>query len=455
MVPPVSDLGEAMFASPELSRLFSARAHLQRMLDVEAALARAEARAGLIPAEAADAIGARCRLDLFDVEAVYRDAVLAASPAVPLARMLTALVGGEAGRFVHWGATSQDVIDTAAVLQMRDGLRVVTARVFDVAAACAALAERHRRTPMVGRTLLQQAVPITFGLKAARWLGLVTRSAERLAGLRARALAVQFGGAAGTLASLGRDGVRVMELLAADLGLAVPELPWHAERDRIAEIAAALGIVAGAMAKIATDVALLAQTEVGEIAPASGEVGRSSAMPHKRNPVDATAALAAARLAIGAVPVLFHAMAQEHERAVGAWQAEWRAVPELFRFTGGAVEGVARALRALAADPDRMAANLALTGGLIMAEALTMALAPHVGRDAAYRLVQGACDRAAGTGADLRTIAAADETIRAALSPDAMAKAFDASEYVGSAEAFIDRALAHFQAVQAAEAAGA
>jgi 3-carboxy-cis,cis-muconate cycloisomerase len=332
------------------------------------------------------------------------------------------------------------------VLQVRDGLALLDRALLEVAGACAGLAERHRRTPMAGRTLLQHAVPITFGLKAARWLAATTRVRRRLRALPEHALVVQFGGAAGTLASLGPDGLRVMELLAGDLGLAVPDLPWHAERDRVAEVAGVLGAVASTMGKVAGDIALLSQTEVAEVSTrAQAGAGRSSAMPQKRNPVEVLAASASARLAIGQVPVLLSAAMQEHERGVGGWQAEWEVVPGLFLHTSGAVEGVRRALDGLAVDAGRMAANLAATRGLIMAEALTMALAPRVGRDEAYRMVQRVCGAAADAGAELREAAAADAQIRAALSPDAIERAFDVSRYLGSADVFIDRALDGFR----------
>jgi len=440
------DLSEAMFTAPEMAACFSSATSVQRMLDFEAALARAEASAGVIPKAAAAAIAARCRAELFDLAALYREGAVAGTSAIPLVRMLTALVDEEARGFVHWGATSQDAIDTGLMLQMREGLDLLIGRLLDVARGCAALADRHRRTPMAGRTLLQHAVPIPFGLKAARWLGLTTRVVRRLRQLRERALVVQLGGAAGTLAALGDDGVRVMELLARELGLAAPDLPWPAERDRIAEIAAALGITAGAMAKIATDLALLSQTEVGEASTrAAGAAGRSSAMPHKRNPVDAMAAAAAARLAIGIVPTVLGGLAQEHERAAGGWQAEWDALPRLFRFTSGAVESVYRAVDGLEVDPARMRANLDLTRGLILAEALMMALAPRLGRDQAYRLVQRASDRAAADGTPLSEVAASDEQIRGVLSPQEIARVFDPSAYMGSADRFIERALEEFR----------
>jgi 3-carboxy-cis,cis-muconate cycloisomerase len=363
--------------------------------------------------------------------------------------VLTGLVEGDARRFVHWGATSQDAMDTAMVLQMRDGLDLMARRLLDIARSCADLAERHRRSPMAGRTLLQHAVPITFGLKAARWLGVTTRLFRRLRDLQERVLVVQFGGAAGTLASLGKEGVRVMELLARELDLYVPDLPWHTERDRVGETAGVLGIIAASMAKVAVDIALLSQTEVGEVSTAAQAAeGRSSTMPQKRNPVEAMAAVASARLAIGLVPTLLSAGIQEHERAVGGWQAEWEAIPELFRRTSGTVEWVLRAVQGLAVDADRMRANLDRTHGLIMAEALTTALAQHVGRDEAYQVVQRICDRSLQAGVGLREVAAADDQVRAVLSPDQIERAFNVFEYLGSADAFIERALDGFRDVE-------
>ena len=446
----MTQLADVMFSTPEMDTHFSGQSHVRRMLEFEAALARAEARAGIIPNEAASAIAAACRVELFDVGALYREAAVAGTAAIPLVRMLTALVEDEARKFVHWGATSQDAIDTATVLQMRDGLDELVSRLLDVGSACAALAERHRRTPMAGRTLLQHALPITFGLKAARWLALATRQARRLRELRDHALVVQLGGAAGTLASLGDRGIRVTEFVAEELGLAVPELPWHAERDRVAEVATALGVAAGAMAKIASDVALLMQTEVGEASEAAvpGK-GGSSTLPHKRNPIDVTAAAAAARLAIGLVPVVLSAMVQEHERAVGGWQAEWAALPDLFRFTAGAVERVRGAVEGLEVDAERMWANLELTRGLIMAEALAMALAPRIGRQQAYQIAQAASERATAAGVDLRRAALDDERVRAALPPNAIDRVFDPTTYLGSTDTFIGRALGHYRRLRA------
>jgi 3-carboxy-cis,cis-muconate cycloisomerase len=440
---------DELFTTPAMVVIFSAEAHVQQLLVFEAALARAEARAGVIPQVAADAIAAQARIELFDVAALYREAAVAGTPAIPLVRALTEQVAGDAHKFVHWGATSQDAIDTAMMLQMRVGLDLLVGSLLDLGAGCAALAEQHRRTLMAGRTLLQQALPITFGLKAARWLALATRQIRALRDCHDRSLALQLGGAAGTLAALGDLGLRVAGLLAEELGLPMPDLPWHAERDRVATIVAALGVSAGAMAKIAGDIALLAQTEVAEASEAAAPgKGGSSALPQKRNPVDAVGALAAARLAIGVVPVILSAMAHEHERAVGSWQAEWAAIPDLFRFTAGAVEHTRSAVIGLQVDPDRMRANLALSGGSLMAESLTMALAPHVGRPEAQRVVQAACSRAQAAGSTLRQAALDDPQIRVVLSTEDVDRTLDPAAYLGSADAFIDRALESYHEIR-------
>lgn len=425
------------------------------MLDFEAALARAEARAGVIPEGAAAAIAEKCDLELFDVSSLLREEAVAGTLPIPLVRALTGQVRDDARGFVHWGATSQDVIDTGMVLQVRDGLDLLVKDLLEVAAECVSLVERFRRAPMPGRTLLQHALPITFGLKAARWLALTVRRARRLDELRAETLVLQFGGAAGTLAALGSEGVRVSELLGEELGLRVPELPWHAERDAVAEVVTALGIVSGAMGKIATDVALLSQTEVGEVAEGGGGgKGGSSAMPQKRNPVDATAAIASARLTLGLIPVVLSSMVQEHERGAGGWQAEWTAVPAAFEFTASAVARVRSALRELEVDPERMRANLELTHGQIMAEALMMKLAPVVGRDEAYRVVEGVSRRARREGRELRSLVLEDEAITGLVGARELEDVFDPLGYLGSTQAFIDRVLERFREV-AASSAGA
>jgi 3-carboxy-cis,cis-muconate cycloisomerase len=441
---------DGLFTTPAMAAVFSAETHVRHVLAFEAALAMAEARAEVIPPSAAVAIAAACRVDQFNVVELFHEAATAGTVVIPLVRRLTAQISGEAQSYVHWGATSQDAIDTAAVLQMREGLDLLVASLLEVCERCAALAVDHRRTLMAGRTLLQQALPITFGLRAARWLALATRQVVALRRCR-RSLVLQFGGAAGTLAALGNAGLRVGELLAEELGLPLPDLPWHAERDRLAAIAAALGVAAGAMAKIAYDVVLLAQTEVGEVAEAEAPgKGGSSALPHKCNPVDAVTASAAARLAIGVVPVILSAMANEHERAAGGWQAEWAAVPDLFRFAAGAVARVESAVRGLRVDERRMSSNLELGGRLLMAEALTVALTPQFGRAEARRLVEEVCRR----GLPLTRAARDDERIRSALTTDGIDRALDPVNYLGSTDALIDRALESYRQALAPHEAG-
>jgi 3-carboxy-cis,cis-muconate cycloisomerase len=411
------------------------------MLRFEAALAQAEARAGMVPAPAAEAIAAACRPEAFDPAAVWREGEAAGTPAIPLVRMLTGSVPPEARGWVHLGATSQDAMDTAMVVQSRAALEVLVGELRGLAVACAGLAERYAAAPAPGRTLLQHAVPVTFGLKAARWLTVVARCSRSLARIR-DGLPLQFGGAAGTLAQLGADGPRVAALLGEELGLPVPDLPWHAERDRIAELGAALGVTAGAVAKIAGDIVLLSQTEVGEVAEGAEDgVGASSTMPQKRNPVRAVAAVAAARLALGSVTVLLHAGGQEHERAAGAWQAEWDALPEAFGHTARAVAAVRSSVEGLRVDEDRMRWNLGAAGGTIMTEALVTALVPSLGRNVAYVLAGEVAARSVRDGVDLVDAAVRDDRVRGALGEDGIRRALDPAAYLGSAEALVRLAI--------------
>jgi len=435
-----------LFTTTAMSTVFSPRAHVAQMLRFEAALVRAAARAGIVPEAAATTIADACRVELYDVDDLHAQAATSGTVAIPLVRALTERVSEPARGWVHWGATSQDAIDTALVLQMRDGLTLLRDDLRGLCAEAASLAERHRRTLMVGRTLLQQALPITFGLKAARWLALAARRLEALDALRADALTLQFGGAAGTLASLGDRGLEVASHLADELGLPLPDLPWHAERDRTATVAAALGITAGAMQKIAVDVVLLAQTEVGEVAEAaSAGQGGSSAMPQKRNPVDAVASIAASRLALALASAVMSGMAQEHERGSGGWQAEWAAIPELFGYTAGAVVRTRRALDGLEVDVERMRVNLDGRGGAAMSESLAAALATRLGRSEAHALVKSLGERAARERRALGDVALADARVRDVLSDAEVARALDPARYLGSADAFIDRALAAYR----------
>ena len=438
----MSDPIAALFSTPEMLSLFSAETHVQRILDFEAALARAEARTGLIPQSAADSIATGCRVDRFDVPTLYRDAAIAGTVVIPLVRELGKQVGGEAERYVHWGATSQDAVDTAIMLQMRDGLKLLTADLLDICDTCVHLAEEHRRTMMPGRTLLQQALPITYGLKAARWLSMLTRQVDALGEVRNGSIALQFGGAAGTLAALGINGLAVATALADDVDLPLPDVPWHAERDRVGTIASALGVVAGAMLKIAGDILLLSQTEVGEVSEGTAPgKGGSSAMPHKHNPVDVIMARAAARQAISVMPLVLGAMDAEHERAAGSWQLEWAAIPMLFCSVVGAVSRVKGALGSLQVNTERMRANLEQGGGLLMAESAMTALAQHLGRSEAQWLVKAATERVTAQGITLRESLLQDEEVQRTLSASELDTALDPAAYLGSTGAWIDRAL--------------
>jgi 3-carboxy-cis,cis-muconate cycloisomerase len=434
------------FTTDVMADAVSDRAWVQAMLDVEAALAAAEEQAGVIPAGTAARIAACCTADRFDIGPLGRAAAEAGNPVIPLVAALTRAVPSEASGWVHWGATSQDVLDTAMALLVRRGLDLVLADLDAVAAACARLSHEHRQTVMLGRTFLQPAVPITFGLKSAGWLVATLDARRRLAELRASGLAVQLGGAAGTLASLGADGPRVVRLLAEELALAEPVLPWHSARGRIAEVGAGLGVTCGVMGKIARDVALLMQAEVGEVAePTAPGRGGSSSMPHKRNPVGAMAVEAGVRRAHALVSVLLGAMLQEHERGLGGWHAEWETVGELFRLTAGAVARVRDALAGLQVDPVRMRANLEVTQGLPVSEHVALLLARHIGRGEARALVERAIQRCRTSGRHLRDELLADPTVTTHLTAADLDEALDPDRYLGATQVFIDRALAAYR----------
>ena len=344
----------------ELLEGFSDGAWLQALLDVERALAAAQARAGLIPADAAEAIAEACRAERFDAPAIAAAGRGPGNPVEPLVRALREAVGGNAAEHVHHGATSQDILDTAAMLVSRAALGVILESLDQLCGECAHLAAAHRSTPMIARTLLQQAVPTTFGLKVAGWLLGLAESRQALLRIRAERLAVQLGGAAGTLAGLKQQGPEVAGLLAQELGLVEPPAPWHTNRARIAELGSALGIAAGAAAKVGLDIGLLSQNEVGEVSEAEG--GSSSTMPHKRNPIGSVLAVACARQAQAQAGVLLGSLAQEHERAFGAWHAEWLGLTGALCYSGGAVDAAGRAVAGLDVHEDRMRANLEASG---------------------------------------------------------------------------------------------
>ncbi|MBI1943539.1 MAG: 3-carboxy-cis,cis-muconate cycloisomerase, partial [Betaproteobacteria bacterium] len=402
-----SALYRDMFGSAEMRAIFSDSGFLARCLEVEAALARAQAGLGMIPAAAASEISARAKPAVLDLERLKRETELVGYPILPLVKQLAAACAGEAGRYVHWGATTQDIMDSALVLQLRSALDLVAADLAAVSAALAALARRHRDTPMAGRTHLQQALPITFGFKAAVWRAPIERHRERLAQLRPRVLVGQFGGAAGTLASLGEQGLAVRAALMRELGLSEPAITWHVARDGLAEAVLFAGLVTGSLAKIATDVMLMMATELGEaFEPFEHGRGGSSTMPQKTNPISSELIVACAKLVRQHGALMLDAMVQDFERATGPWHAEWIALPESFIATAGALRQAKLMLAGLTVDSARMQRNLGMTSGLIVAEAVMMGLAPKLGRQDAHDIVYDACRAAAESGRPLLEVLA-------------------------------------------------
>jgi 3-carboxy-cis,cis-muconate cycloisomerase len=422
---------DGIFVPDELREAVSDRAWLQAMLDFERALAVAEARVGVIPEGAAEAISAACSAESFDLDSLLPRSRAAGNPAEPLVRALREAVGGEAADFVHWGATSQDVMDTAAALVSRRAVGLVCRELDGVGSACSRLARDHRGTVMAGRTLLQQAVPTTFGFKAAGWLVAVVEVRDRLR-VCDEELAVELGGAAGTLAPLGDRGLEVLRLVAEELDLAEPTVPWHANRVRVAELGGALAVTAGVLAKIGRDVALLAQTEIAEVREPAGK-GGSSTMPHKRNPVGSALAVACAEQVVGAASVLTRALAQEHERGLGGWHAEWGPLSQALAYSGGAAAHVREVLEGLAVDAERMRANLS---ELTSAEHASFVLAERVGRERAHELVAEAA----------RSDSFRDGLRAAGLSADEVERVLDPAAYLGASDDFVDRALSLYEA---------
>ena len=429
---------------------FSGRAQLQAMLDVEAALAAAEAQVGVVPPSCVAPIRAAALAELYDPARLAAEATETGNPVIPVVRHLTARVAqadAEAARFVHWGATSQDVLDTGLVLQLRAAAPTVIDHLDHGVRAAAAHARRHAGATMAGRTWLQQATPVTFGLKAAGWADALDRARGRLQAALADALVLQLGGAAGTLASLGPQGPAVTEALAARLGLPAPDMPWHAHRDRFAQLACALGIAAGTAGKIGRDVALLAQTEVGEVSerPGPGR-GGSSTMPQKRNPVAASIALAAAGRAPGLVATLLGAMVQEHERGLGGWQVEWDTLPDLVEIAAAGARAAADALDGLAVDTGRMRANADASGGILLAESVAMALAGSIGKHEAHACIAGACRQAEAERRPLADVLGGDPVVAQHLGPADIARLLSADNYLGATRTYIERVLERLDA---------
>jgi 3-carboxy-cis,cis-muconate cycloisomerase len=432
-----------LFGTDAMRAVFSEQGFVQKMLEVEAALARVQARLGIIPAAAAAAITAAAKVERVSLAEIGASTRVVGYPVVAVVKALGRAAGGDASRYVHWGATTQDIMDSALVLQMRDGLDLIDGTLREIVAGLAEKAARYRGTVMAGRTHLQHALPVTFGYKCAVWLAPLIDHLARIEALRARALTVQFGGAVGTLASLGQQGRAVTEGLAQELGLAVPDAPWHVNRERVVEVACCLGLVCGNLAKLATDVMLLMQSEIGEaFEPHQSGRGGSSTMPQKRNPIACEYIIAAARGVHALVPLMLQAMAQDHERATGPWQSEWLAMPQIFVLAAGGLAQAAVLAQGLTIDAERMRRGLDLHQGLIMAEAVMMALAEKTGRDAAHHAVQHACDRAIEQRRALVDVLAEDPAVAPHLDRSALVRLTDPGSYLGEATDVVDRVVA-------------
>ena len=449
----VSSLTAGMFSSPAMQQIFSAENTVQRMLDFEAALSRSLALAGLIPEDAVSPVLQACKAPRIDLKALSLAAHHAGNVAIPLVKQLTAEVASidpKAARYVHWGSTSQDVIDSGMVLQLLEAIDVMSADCAALANTLAQLSERYRNTPVMGRTWLQHALPITFGLKAAGWLDVILRHQQRLHHLRASVAVLQFGGATGSLASLGEQGMTVAADVARLLGLTLPNAPWHAHRDRLAECATVFGLLTGSLGKIARDLSLQMQTEVGELAePQAPGRGGSTTLPHKRNPVGCAAVLTASVRVPGLVSSLLSGMVNEHERALGGWQAEWDCLPEIACLCGAALTQIRQVLEGLHVDTERMRANIDQTRGLVMAEAVSLALAAHIGRAAAHECIEAACHAAQQSGQTLHRILSTEPLVLQAMSLEELEAKFDPLSYTGSANLLIDRVLVAHRASEA------
>ena len=429
------------FVDDEMRQIFGSHRFLAACVEVEVALARAQAGLGIIPAEAAEGISTAARHPL-DHDRLARETEIVGYPILPIVEQL-APAAGEAGKYLHWGATTQDIMDTATVLQIRDGLALVSRRLEAVRAALAVLARDHRDTPMAGRTHMQHALPITFGYKAATWMSGLDRHAERLDQLAPRVLTVQFSGASGTLASLAGRGLETQAALAAQLDLGVPAITWHSIRDGIAEAIQLMALIGGSLAKIASDVAIMMTTELGEVAePFVRHRGASSTMPQKANPISCELILAGARLMRNHASTMLDAMIHDHERATGPWHLEWSAVPEGFATVSGMLAQAEFMLGGLRVYPENMARNLEHSRGLIVAEAVMMALAPHVGRKEAHDIVYAGCRRAVETEGSLHDALKDDAAVAGTLGGTALKSLTDPRNYLGESSAMIDRVLA-------------
>jgi 3-carboxy-cis,cis-muconate cycloisomerase len=431
-----------IFSTEAMRRIFSDESRVQKYLDFEAALARAQARLGIIPQEAAAEIERHCSAGEINFVKLETETARIGYPVLPVVQQLVALCRDGLGEWCHWGATTQDVTDSATVMQIREALTLIEADIDAIAAALAGLARKYRDTPMAGRSNLQQAVPITFGYKTATLLAAFDRHKQRLQELRARVLVGEFGGAAGTLASLGGRGLQVQAELMKELRLGVPAIAWHTTRDSIAEIGCFLGLLTGTCGKLAFDVKLMMQTEVEEVfEPFQEGRGSSSTMPQKRNPISSVYITALTSVVRQQVAALLDAMVGDHERATGPWEIEWIVLPEIFCLSAGALAQTLFVLTGLQVDEKKMRANLDLTKGLIVSEAVMMGLAPYLGRQYAHDLVYDICRKVIATGRPLVDLLAENEEVSKHLDRAALTRLCDPANYLGEAGAMVDRVL--------------
>ena len=450
---PGNQLFDAYFTARDMRDVFCDQGRVQAMLDFEAALARAEATVGLIPQTAVAPIQAACRAGLYDFAALGEAIATAGNSAIPLVKALgkqIAATDADAERYVHLGATSQDVMDTGLVLQLRRALELIESDLAQLGATLSTQAERYVATPLAGRTWLQHATPVTLGMKIAGWLGAVTRSRQRLQELKPRLLVLQFGGASGTLAALGDQALPIAQALAKELQLGLPDQPWHTQRDRLAEFGSVLGLIAGSLGKLGRDVSLLMQTEAGEVfEPSAPGKGGSSTMPHKRNPVGSAVLIGAATRVPGLISTLFSAMPQEHERSLGLWHAEWETLPEICCLVSGSLKQALLMAAGLEVDAERMTRNLDLTQGLVLAEAVSIVLAQRVGRDTAHHVLEQCCKRAVAQQRHLRAVLGEEPQVTAQLSGAELDHLLDPAHYLGQARTWVERAVAEHSALTA------
>ena len=432
-----------IFTTPEMRDVFSDERRTSYYLEIERALARAQARLGIIPEKAAREIERQCRIENIDLARLKQQTERIGYPILGVVQQIVDLCADGLGEWCHWGATTQDITDTAAIMQIRAALELVEKDMEAIAAALADLSRRYRDTPMAGRSNLQQAVPLTFGFKTAALLAAMQRHRERLAQLRPRILVGEFGGAVGTLASLGGDGLKVQAALMDELKLGQPEIAWHTVRDRIGEVGAFLALVTGTAGKISTDVKLLMQTEVAEVFEPFHEArGSSSTMPQKRNPISCLYIHATASLVRQNAAALFEAAVADHERSTGPWEIEWIALPEIFLLTSGALAQTRLLLEGLQVDEKRMRDNLDMTLGMIVSEAVMMGLGPYLGRQRAHDLVYDICREVVRTGTPLVDLLAANAEISKHLKRGDLEKMCDPANYLGLAGEMVDRVLA-------------